>query len=78
MLKITQIQAFVFARNHTRNLCTHFRLWWKTVLKEVGNLIMALRYRIRSITNENHWSDLNKDKRGAVDLSEDTGDMGIM
>ena len=39
---------------------------------------MALRHRIRFITNENHWSDLNKDKRGAVDLSEDTRDMDII
>ena len=61
-----------------RKFCTLFRPQWKTVLKEVGNLIMALRHRIRSITNENHWSDLNKDKRGAVDLSEDTRDMDII
>ena len=26
---------------------------------------MVLRHRIRSITKGNHWSDLNKDKRGA-------------
>ena len=39
---------------------------------------MALRHRIRSITNENHWSDLNKDKPGTVHLSEDTGDMDII
>ena len=39
---------------------------------------MALRHRIRSITDDNHWNDLNKDKRGAVDLSEDTRDMGII